>query len=86
MRLTKALPKQGAPLTIAQPWAIRVSHGLDCVVTTGTSTLLHGVAMRYQCGTMTAGLTRATGNRLMAQVRSMSGSVRQLFVVAIWTS
>lgn len=86
LHLTKALPKPGAPLKIADPWAIRLADGTKCVVATGTSRLLHGVAMRYQCGSATAGLTRDTGAHLMALVRDKSGSVRHVAVAATWTA
>jgi hypothetical protein len=89
LRLTKSLPKPGAPLKIADPWAIRLVDDTECVIATGTSPLLHGVAMRYQCGDATAGLSRDTGAHLVALVHETSGtsgSVRHVAVAATWTA
>lgn len=85
LRLTGALPSPGAPLKIAQPWAVQLSDGVRCVVTTGTTPLLRGVPMRYQCGTATAGLLDTAGPLLRAQVRTAGGSVTQVTVTATWT-
>jgi eukaryotic-like serine/threonine-protein kinase len=85
LRLTAAPPTPGAPLKIAQPWAVQLSDGVRCVVTTGTTPLLRGVPMRYQCGTATAGLLDTAGPLLRAQVRTAGGSVTQVTVTATWT-
>jgi hypothetical protein len=84
LRLTAALPASGAPLKISQPWAIELAGGDRCVVTTGTTSLLRGVAMRYQCGDATAGLVTSSGPRLSALERTSSGEVRTVRVVTAW--
>ena len=76
----------GAPLRMADPWAIQLSGGTRCVVTTGTTDLLRGVPMRYQCPTGTAGLLPQHGTALHAQFRATSGAVRDVPVVATWTA
>jgi hypothetical protein len=86
LKLTKALPKPGAPLKIADPWGMRLVDGTRCVVATGTAPLLHGVPMRYQCGTESAGLARPTGAHLVALVHGKSGRARQVAVAATWTA
>jgi hypothetical protein len=86
LHLSKALPKPGAPLKIDDPWAMRLVGGTDCVIATGTAPLLHGVAMRYRCGTATAGLARKTGAHLVALVSPKSGAARHVAVAATWTA
>lgn len=86
VRLTKKLPRHTAPARIADPWALRLADGSRCVVTTGTSQLLRGVAMRYQCGSsVLAGLSRTTGQPLMALVRA-GHTVRQVAVAGTWSA
>jgi hypothetical protein len=85
LRLTAELPAPGPPLKIAQPWALQLADGTRCVVTTGTTPLLRGVPMRYQCGSATAGLLDTGGTLLRAQVRTAGGSVSQVTVAATWT-
>jgi hypothetical protein len=87
LRLSASLPKPGAPLKISSPWAIELSGGERCLVTTGTARIVHGVPMRYQCASAeTAGLRSASGKLLKAQVRSASGALRQVPVLASWTA
>lgn len=87
LALTKTVPKPGAPLKITDPWALQLAGGTRCVVTTGTSRLLHGVAMRYQCGGgSTAGLRKASGSHLVALEHEHSGVVRRVAVSATWTA
>ncbi len=87
LRLTAKLPKPGAPLKISSPWAIELSGGERCVVTTGTAHIVHSVPMRYQCASAeTAGLLSTSGKLLKAQVRSSAGALRQVPVLASWTA
>lgn len=87
VRLTQKLPHRSAPARIADPWALRLADGSRCVVTTGTSQLLRGVAMRYECGSsVVAGLLRTTGQPLMALVRTAPHTVRQVTVAGTWSA
>ena len=85
LRLTAELPAPGPPLKIGQPWALQLADGMRCVVTTGTTPLLHGIPMRYQCGTAMAGLLDTWAPVLRAQLQTAGGSVSQVTVAATWT-
>lgn len=89
VRLRTALPAPDAPLKIAQPWAIQLAGGDRCVVTTGTTQLVRGVAMRYQCGAGTAGLTSsATGTNMLLEALFLptTGPAHRVAVTASWTA
>jgi outer membrane murein-binding lipoprotein Lpp len=86
LTLKAALPTPGPPLKISQPWAIELADGDRCVVTTGTAPILHGLAMRYQCRSGTAGLLASAAALLRAQFRSPGGTVMTVAVAASWTA
>jgi hypothetical protein len=87
LRLKSAAPGPGAPLKIAQPWAVRLVDGVRCVVTTGTTRLLHQIPMRYQCtGSVIAGLLPGHTKQLTAQVRQPGGAIKDVLVAATWTA
>jgi hypothetical protein len=87
LRLKSAVPEPGAPLKIAQPWAIQLAGEVRCVVTTGTTRLLRHVPMRYQCaGSAIAGLLPAHSKQLSAQVREPGGAIKDAMVAATWTA
>ena len=80
------LPKPGAPLKIAQPWAIALTGGIRCVVTTGAAPLLHGVPMRYACPSATAGVGNSGGTVLHAWYQPTGGTPRVVAVTDTWAA
>lgn len=83
------LPNPGAPLKIAQPWAIALAGGIRCVVTSGAAPLLHGVPLRYTCASGpsgTAGLQESGGTLLHAWYQPRAGTARDLAVTDTWAA
>lgn len=89
LRVAK-LPNAPLETGITRPWAIELAGGIRCVVTNGTPSILHGVALVYQCPDGWAGLPGAarssTGGAadVTAVYRATDGAVRRLAVRTEW--
>jgi hypothetical protein len=84
LTVTAALPAASGAIHVARPWALELAGGLRCVVTNGTPTMLHGVALGYQCPDGWAGLLTTSGALRHALYQASDGAVRTLGVTAVW--
>lgn len=78
------LPASTSVIHVTRPWAIELTGGIRCVVTNGTLTILHGVALGYRCPDGWAGLPKTSAPTVSAVYQASDGAVQRLSVRTEW--
>jgi hypothetical protein len=87
LHLTKSLASTvgaAAPIRFTHPWAIRLSGGIQCVASGGTTDVVRGIALSYQCDTGQAGLYPSQDALQTALFSGRNGALHKVDVAIEW--
>lgn len=87
LHLTKSLARTvGAtkPLRVSLPWAIRLSGGVRCIESGGTTDVVRHIPLSYQCRTGSAGLYRSHAAVQKALFSGRNGALHNVTVAVEW--